>query len=418
MRDFIPAAQRVLAGVEPFGRGALGIEIKQKDFRACAIKRGSKLGRKRGLTSPAFMLCYRDNLAIGFLGHWPTIKEGLFFFNNIRILRAMRILPATDQALDEAAALIRDGRLVAFPTETVYGLGANALNGEAVARIFAVKGRPSFNPVIAHGSDLAMLENYAVFDERARALADKFWPGPLTFILPKKEESGISELVTAGLPTIAVRVPAHATALQLIAKAGVPIAAPSANKSGQLSPTSPHHVSDSLGDAVEMILAGGNAKFGLESTVLDLSGDMPVILRPGAVTAEEIEDVIGGKVAYEFDVKLHAPKSPGQLLKHYAPSIPIRLKAVDVERGEALLAFGSTKFMGMKGGGFAKDLPKDSFRNLSEKGDLFEAAANLFSYLKLLDQPEHVRIAVMDIPDKDIGIAINDRLQRAAESNS
>ena len=329
----------------------------------------------------------------------------------------MRIVPATPESIEDAAAMIVAGQLVAFPTETVYGLGANALNGEAVAKIFAAKGRPSFNPVIAHGSSVSMLEDFAVFDERARALADKFWPGPLTFILPKKENSEISELVTAGLPTLAVRIPAHPTALALIEKAGVPIAAPSANRSGQLSPTSPHHVSDSLGEAVQMILAGGNAKFGLESTVLDLSGEKAVILRPGAVTAEEIEEAIGETVAYEFDVKEHAPKSPGQLLKHYAPSIPIRLRAVEVEPGEALLAFGSLKFMGMKGGGFAKDMPKDSFKNLSEKGDLFEAAANLFAYLKLLDRPEHSRIAVMDIPDRDIGIAINDRLKRAADSN-
>ncbi len=328
-----------------------------------------------------------------------------------------RILPATDQSLTDAAQLILDGELVAFPTETVYGLGANALDGQAVAKIFAAKGRPSFNPIISHGANVAMLEEHAIFDERALALADKFWPGPLTMILPRRENSMISELVTAGLPTIAVRIPAHPTALQLIEKAGVPIAAPSANKSGQLSPTSPHHVSDSLGEAVQFILAGGNAKFGLESTVLDLSGDHPVILRPGAITAEDIEEVLGKKISYEFDVKQHAPKSPGQLLKHYAPNIPIRLKAVDVEEGEALLAFGSVKFMGLKNGGFAKDMPKDSFRNLSEKGDLLEAAANLFAYLKQLDRSDHKRIAVMDVPDKDIGIAINDRLRRAAEAS-
>lgn len=327
-----------------------------------------------------------------------------------------RILTTNDESIAEAAELILNGELVAFPTETVYGLGANALNGQAVAKIFAAKGRPSFNPVIAHGSELAMLEEHVVFDERARAIADQFWPGPLTFILPRKETSKVSELVTAGLPTLAVRVPAHTTALQLIAKARVPIAAPSANRSGQLSPTSPHHVKDSLGEAVGLILAGGNAKFGLESTVLDLSGVRPVILRPGAITAEEIEAVIEERVTYEFDTKTHAPKSPGQLLKHYAPNIPIRLKAVDVEPGEALLAFGSVKFMGVKGGGFAKDMPKDSFKNLSENGDLLEAAANLFSYLKMLDRPEHSRIAVMNIPDRDIGIAINDRLKRAAES--
>lgn len=328
----------------------------------------------------------------------------------------MKILTPNDETIFQAAQIIVAGGLVAFPSETVYGLGANATDGQAVAKIFAAKGRPSFNPLISHGSSVAMLKKYAKFDERAYALADKFWPGPLTFILPAIKNSGISELVTAGLDTIAVRVPAHHVALQLIEKSGVPIAGPSANKSGQLSPTAPHHVSDSLGNMVDVILAGGATKFGLESTVLDLSGDHPVILRPGAITAEEIEAVLESEVAYEFDVKTHAPKSPGQLLRHYAPLIPVRLKAIDVEQGEALLAFGSTKFMGVRGGGFARDMPKDSFRNLSEKGDLLEAAANLFAYLKALDLPQHSRIAVMDIPDIEIGIAINDRLKRAAES--
>lgn len=329
----------------------------------------------------------------------------------------MRILTPSDSTISQASEMIKSGRLVAFPSETVYGLGADATNGQAVAKIFAAKGRPSFNPLISHGNNVAMLEKYAKFDERAYALADKFWPGPLTLILPAIENSGISGLVTAGLDTIAVRVPAHPVALQLIEKAGVPIAGPSANKSGQLSPTAPHHVSDSLGDTVDLILAGGATKFGLESTVLDLTSENPVILRPGAVTAEEIEAVLETQVAYEFDVKTHAPKSPGQLLRHYAPSIPIRLKAIDVEPGEALLAFGSVKFMGVRGGGFAKDMSKDSYKNLSERGDLLEAAANLFAYLKALDLPQHSRIAVMDIPETEIGIAINDRLKRAAEAS-
>jgi L-threonylcarbamoyladenylate synthase len=324
-----------------------------------------------------------------------------------------RILEPTKDTISEAAALIRAGRLVAFPTETVYGLGANALDGQAVAQIFEAKGRPSFNPLISHGDSAAMLEPHAVFDERARALAGKFWPGPLTMILPRAKNCRVSELVTAGLETIAVRVPAHKVALDLISAAGVPIAAPSANRSGELSPTSPSHVAQSLGDAVDMILAGGAAKYGLESTVLDLTGDHPAIVRPGAVSAEDISALLECPIPYELEVT-DKPRSPGQLLRHYAPSVPLRLNAVDVEPGEALLAFGSTKFMGVMGGGFAHDLPHESFRNLSEDGDLFEAAANLFGYLRALDLPEHKSIAVMAIPDTGIGVAINDRLRRAA----
>ena len=327
-----------------------------------------------------------------------------------------QVQPATPAAIAAAARLLQDGQLVAFPTETVYGLGANALDGRAVAGIFAAKGRPSFNPLISHGASLEMLLPYGQFDERALSLADKFWPGPLTMILPQVPGSGISELVTAGLSTIALRVPAHPIALELIKAAGLPIAAPSANKSGSLSPTAPHHVLSSLGDAVPVILAAGATKFGLESTVVDLSGPDVVIVRPGAVTAEDIADVLGCAVTYDLEAT-ETPKSPGQLLRHYAPGIPVRLKAVDVEPGEALLAFGSTKFMGIRGGGFAKDLPQDAFYNLSEQGDLLEAAANLFAGLRALDRAGHTRIAVMDIPDREIGIAINDRLKRAAESS-
>lgn len=323
---------------------------------------------------------------------------------------------ATPDAIAAAARLIRDGELVAFPTETVYGLGANALDGRAVAKIFAAKGRPSFNPLISHGDSLEMLRAYAQFDDRALQLADKFWPGPLTMILPQLAGSGISDLVTAGLATIALRVPAHPVALELIKAAGVPVAAPSANKSGTLSPTAPHHVLDSLGSNIGVILAAGVTKFGLESTVVDLSGPDVAIVRPGAITAEDIADVLGSPVTYDLEAT-ETPKSPGQLLRHYAPGIPVRLRAVDVAPGEALLAFGSTKFMGIRGGGFAKDLPRESLYNLSEQGDLLEAAANLFAGLRALDQTGHTGIAVMDIPDRGIGIAINDRLKRAADSS-
>lgn len=341
----------------------------------------------------------------------PLLLLSYLWFNTAMT----QVQPATPDTIQDAARLIRAGQLVAFPTETVYGLGANALDGKAVAGIFAAKGRPQFNPLISHGASLEMLLPYAEFDERALALAEKFWPGPLSLILPLKAQIGISELVTAGLGTIALRVPAHPVALALIEAAGVPIAAPSANASGKLSPTAPHHVLESLGDAVKLILASGTTKYGLESTVLDLSGSEPVIVRPGAVTAEEISDVLGVAVGYDLDSK-EQPKSPGQLLRHYAPRLPMRLRAVDVEPDEALLAFGSTRFMGVRGGGAVKDLHQDQVYNLSAQGDLLEAAANLFAGLRALDQSGCKAIAVMDIPQQGIGIAINDRLKRAAEA--
>lgn len=325
-----------------------------------------------------------------------------------------RILAPTKDSIDVAARAILAGQLVAFPTETVYGLGANALDGQAIARIFAAKGRPSFNPLISHASDMAMLLPHVQFDERARELAARFWPGPLTLILSKTSTSTLSELASAGLPTAAVRIPDHPVALDLIRAAGVPIAAPSANRSGSLSPTSPHHVVGSLGEAVDIILAGGPTKFGLESTVVDLSGPETLVLRPGAITAEDLSEALGAPVGYETKAVNTTPRSPGQLLRHYTPTQPVRLRAVDVEKGEALLAFGSTKFMGIRGGGKLSDLPEGAVKNLSEGGDLFEAAANLFAYLHALDTPNHSRIAVMDIPQTGIGLAINDRLTRAA----
>lgn len=325
-----------------------------------------------------------------------------------------RILAPTRENIENAVHAVLAGQLVAFPTETVYGLGANALDGQAVARIFAAKGRPSFNPLISHGSDIDMLTPYVQFDERARELAAHFWPGPLTLILPRIRTSSLSELVSAGLPTAAVRIPGHPVALDLIRSAGVPLAAPSANRSGSLSPTSPHHVATSLGESVEIILAGGPTKFGLESTVVDVSGPDPLLLRPGAITAEDLSEVLGCPIIHDFKATDTSSRSPGQLLRHYTPTQPIRLRARDVERGEALLAFGSTKFMGIRGGGKLSDLPEGTVKNLSESGDLFEAAANLFAYLYALDTPNHSRIAVMDIPQTGIGLAINDRLSRAA----
>lgn len=317
-------------------------------------------------------------------------------------------------AIAEAAEILQNGGLVAMPTETVYGLAANALDGEAVARIFAAKGRPAFNPLIIHVPDLQAAQNLVEFNAPALEAANAFWPGPLTLILPRKADCPVSDLAGAGLPTLAVRVPGHPIAQELLRAAGLPLAAPSANKSGSLSPTTPAHVADSLGDAVDLILAAGPCKVGLESTVLDLSGDAPLILRPGAITAEDLSEAMGIPVRHAQG-DADAPKSPGLTLRHYAPDTKMRLRAIDLEPGEALLAFGPTRFMGIKGGGAAKDLPDHMRRNLSESGDLHEAAANLFAMLKDLDKAGATRIAVMPVPEIGLGIAINDRLNRAAQ---
>ncbi|MBX2834699.1 MAG: threonylcarbamoyl-AMP synthase [Micavibrio sp.] len=324
------------------------------------------------------------------------------------------IKAVSPKTISEAAQILRDGGLVGMPTETVYGLAANALDDQAVAKIFEAKGRPSFNPLIIHVENLDMAARYVEVNEWAKALAHSFWPGPLTLILPRREGCGISDLVSAGLETLAVRVPSHPAALSLIRESGLPLAAPSANKSGTLSPTTPAHVAVSLGDKVDFILAGGACSVGLESTVVDLSGLAPLILRPGAICAQELGKALGADVAYDAGDK-ERPKSPGILLKHYAPNTPLRLNAVDVEEGEALLAFGSIKFMGIKSGGHAKDMPDGYLLNLSENGDLYDAASNLFSMLKSLDEAGAERIAIMSVPSEGIGRAINDRLSRAAE---
>lgn len=320
----------------------------------------------------------------------------------------MAIKTANAQSLAAAADILKSGGLVGMPTETVYGLAANALDGEAVAKIFAAKGRPSFNPLIIHVPDLEAAGEYVEISESAQALAQKFWPGPLTMILPRKAGCPVSELASAGLETLAVRVPNHPVALELLKTCELPIAAPSANKSGSLSPTTPTHVHEQLGTAVELILAAGACSVGLESTVVDLSGAHPAVLRPGAVTAEEIGEALGVDVHIESG-DAAKPKSPGLLLKHYAPDTPVRLNAIDVKAGEALLAFGSDKFM------VARDFPAEMKRNLSEAQDLHEAAANLFAMLKELDRSGAKGIAVMAVPELGIGAAINDRLRRAAQ---
>jgi L-threonylcarbamoyladenylate synthase len=312
-----------------------------------------------------------------------------------------RILAPTAEALAEAASLLGAGALVAFPTETVYGLGADARNERAVAGIFAAKGRPRFNPLIVHWREAAAARAATLFDARAERLAARFWPGPLTLVLPRKPDARIALLCSAGLDTLAVRVPAHPVARSLLAEFGGPIAAPSANRSGAVSPTAAAHVAESLGGRVALILDGGPCPVGLESTILDLTGPRPVLLRPGGLTVEAIEAEIG---AVEMAQAGAAPRAPGMLESHYAPALPLRLGVTEGPRpGEGLLAFGPS--------------PPANFvlvRNLSPAGDLAEAAANLFAMLRELDREELAGIAVMPIPERGLGRAINDRLRRAA----
>ncbi len=302
-----------------------------------------------------------------------------------------------------AAAVLRHGGLVAFPTETVYGLGADATDDRAVAAIFAAKERPRFNPLIVHVADIATAEALVGFDARARTMAAAFWPGPLSLVLPRRPESPVSLLVGAGLDTVAVRVPAHPTARKLLLAAGLPVAAPSANRSGAVSPTTAQHVVDGLGDRVALILAGGRCDIGLESTVLDLSGIAPALLRPGAVTRDDVEALIGPVAEETAPGSTDAARrSPGRLESHYAPGLPIRLEAAATAPGEALLTFGPDLRVG------------PHVMNLSPRGDLTEAAANLFAMLHALDRPEFTTIAVSPIPESGLGVAINDRLRRAA----
>ena len=314
----------------------------------------------------------------------------------------MSIRSATADAIAAAALSLRDGRLVAFPTETVYGLGADATNGRAVAQIFAAKGRPSFNPLIVHVSDLAAAERIGRFDSRARALAHAYWPGPLSIVVQRRAGCGIAELTTAGLSTVAIRVPQHATARALLDACVVPIAAPSANRSGHVSPTNAAHVAADIAPGVlAMILDAGVSVVGLESTVVDASGDGIRLLRPGAVTAAQLELIVG-PVQRALDPG-DAPMSPGQLASHYAPRAGVRLDVTTPRTGEALLAFGP-------------HIPAHvgAVFNLSPTGDLIEAAANLFAALRTLDASGATVIAVMPIPSSGLGEAINDRLRRAA----
>ncbi len=308
-------------------------------------------------------------------------------------LTTQTLSPDTD-GIARAERILSDGGLVAFPTETVYGLGADARQGKAVARIFEAKGRPSFNPLIVHVADLQSARAYAKFNDDALRLAISFWPGPLTLVLPLRRDAGLSPLVTAGNPTVAIRVPAHPLARSLLNAFAAPVAAPSANPSGRISPTQAQHVLSGLSGNIDAVLDGGPTEVGLESTIIGLAG-APTLLRAGGLPAEEIERCL--------DRALELPQSgditaPGQLASHYAPVAKLRLNATTAKPGERFLGFGASV---------------GATLNLSPGGDLHEAAANLFHHLHQLDEEEGP-IAVAPIPDKGLGRAINDRLSRAA----
>jgi len=318
------------------------------------------------------------------------------------------ILPANEAAVASAARCLAEGGLVAFPTETVYGLGADATNPQAIARLYQAKGRPAFNPLIAHVSDLEAGMRLARFDARAIALARAFWPGPLTLVLPKTKDCPVADLATAGLDTIAIRVPAHPVAREILRAFGGPVVAPSANLSGHVSPTTAAHVQSDLAGRIDLIVDGGAVAVGVESTIVGCF-DAPMLLRPGGVPRGEIERVLGRTLLQppeDADSVTDQPLAPGMLASHYAPRTRVRLNAERVEAGEALLAFGSGAIPGVDAATVVM--------NLSARGDLNEAAANLFGYLRALDLSGARAIAVMPVPHHGLGEAINDRLRRAA----
>jgi L-threonylcarbamoyladenylate synthase len=319
-----------------------------------------------------------------------------------------QILPAGEPAVTAAVRCLADGGLVAFPTETVYGLGADATNPAAIARLYQAKGRPSFNPLIAHVCHLRAAMRIARFDARAIALAEAFWPGPLTLVLPKTNDCAVADLATAGLDTIGLRVPAHPLAQEILRIFGGPVVAPSANLSGHVSPTTAAHVQSDLAGRIDLIVDAGAVEVGVESTIVGCF-DEPMLLRPGGVPRGEIERVLGRVLVQppeDADSDTSQPLAPGMLASHYAPRTRVRLNAATIEAGEALLAFGSDPMPGTD--------TAAGVLNLSACGDLAEAAANLFGYLRALDAKGARAIAVMPVPHYGLGEAINDRLRRAA----
>jgi L-threonylcarbamoyladenylate synthase len=313
-----------------------------------------------------------------------------------------RILRADAAAIAEAANVLRASGLAAFPTETVYGLGARADDPRAVAALYAAKGRPSFNPLIAHVTDLARAKQLGRFHDTALKLAERFWPGPLTIVVKASSNEAVCELARAGLDTVAVRVPAHEVARALLAAVDFPIVAPSANRSGHVSPTTAQHVADDLAGKLDLILDGGASSGGIESAIVDFSGEKPRLLRSGGIARSEIENITG-PLALASKNEISAP---GMMASHYAPRARLRLDARDVRRREALLAFGPVLPTGAE--------HASKVLNLSPKGDLTEAASNLYAYLRALDATGVESIAVAAIPGKDLGEALRDRLARAA----
>ena len=318
------------------------------------------------------------------------------------------ILPAGEAAVARAARCLTGGGLVAFPTETVYGLGADATNPAAIARLYQAKGRPAFNPLIAHVGDIEAARRIAVFDAQATILAEAFWPGPLTLVLPKTTDCPVADLATAGLETVAIRVPAHPVALAILRAFGRAVVAPSANLSGHVSPTTAAHVESDLAGRIDLIVDGGPVKVGVESTIVGCFGE-PMLLRPGGLPREDIERVLGRRLRQppeDADSDTGQPLAPGMLASHYAPRTSVRLNAKSITPGEALLAFGPDAVAGVDAAA--------AVMNLSARGDLDEAAANLFGYLRALDARGARAIAVMPVPHHGLGEAINDRLRRAA----
>jgi L-threonylcarbamoyladenylate synthase len=324
----------------------------------------------------------------------------------VNVTLTTQILPASEAAVAAAARSLCEGGLVAFPTETVYGLGADATNPKAIARLYQAKGRPAFNPLIATVGGLEAAKRIARFDATAIKLAEAFWPGPLTLVLPKTSDCNVADLATAGLDTIAIRVPAHRIALDILRAFGGPVVAPSANLSGHVSPTTAAHVQSDLAGRIDLIVDGGPVAVGVESTIVGCF-DEAVLLRPGGLPRGEIERVLGRELVQPpGDSDSGRPLAPGMLASHYAPRTLVRLDARNVEPGEVLLAFGPVAVSGVDAA--------TSVMNLSARGDLDEAAANLFGYLRALDVHGAHTIAVMPVPHHGLGEAINDRLRRAA----
>jgi L-threonylcarbamoyladenylate synthase len=325
--------------------------------------------------------------------------------------RATRIEPAGEAAYGAAARVLAQGGLVAFPTETVYGLGADAANATAVARLYAAKGRPAFNPLIAHVADLAAARRLGRLDATAERLAAAFWPGPLTLVLPKAADCPVCDLATAGLDTVAIRIPDHPVARAILAASGGPVVAPSANRSGHVSPTTASHVLADLAGRIDLVVDGGPTPIGVESTIVACLGADAMLLRPGGLSRAAIAEALGAPLAAApqrpaGEARGEGPMAPGLLASHYAPRARLRLDAETVATGEALLAFGPALPPGAR--------EAAAVLNLSPQGDLIEAAANLFAHLRALDAAGASAIAVTPIPHSGLGEAINDRLARAA----